>query len=197
MPINYVLIDFENVQPQNLELLLELPFKVFVFVGANQHHVSIELAAAMQSLGPKAEYIQISASGRNALDFHIAFYVGQLSASDSEGYFHIISKDKGFDPLIKHLRDTRKIRALREDDIAEIPLLRISNKANLNEKIDEIKKKLDVRGQSRPRKVKTLKSTIQSLFAEELSEKELSTLTNELKKANYITVNGEKISYPS
>ena len=34
MATNYVLIDFENVQPKNLELLTTHPFKVFVFVGA-------------------------------------------------------------------------------------------------------------------------------------------------------------------
>jgi len=34
-PVNYVLIDFENVQPKNLELLSKHLFKVLVFVGAN------------------------------------------------------------------------------------------------------------------------------------------------------------------
>jgi len=32
---NYVLIDFENVQPKNLEILSNHPFKVLVFVGAS------------------------------------------------------------------------------------------------------------------------------------------------------------------
>ena len=33
---NYVLIDYENVQPTDLALLREGPFKVKVFLGANQ-----------------------------------------------------------------------------------------------------------------------------------------------------------------
>lgn len=32
-PMNYVLVDFENVQPKDLELLKKGPFKVKVFVG--------------------------------------------------------------------------------------------------------------------------------------------------------------------
>ena len=54
MVTNYVLIDFENVQPRNLEILSNHPFKVFVFVGASQAKIPFELAAAMQHLGDDA-----------------------------------------------------------------------------------------------------------------------------------------------
>ncbi len=53
-----MLIDFENVQPKNLEVLAEHPFKVLVFVGANQVKVPFELASAMQLLGDDARYIK-------------------------------------------------------------------------------------------------------------------------------------------
>jgi hypothetical protein len=43
-------------------------------------------------------------NGTNALDFHIAYYIGRLAAKCPDAYFHIISKDTGFDPLIKHLK---------------------------------------------------------------------------------------------
>ena len=76
MPTNYVLIDYENVQPKNLDLLGDHPFKIFVFVGDNQNKISVNLAAKMQSLGENARYIQITGSGQDALDSHIAFYIG-------------------------------------------------------------------------------------------------------------------------
>ena len=158
LPTNYVLIDYENVQPKNLEILESHPFKVFVFVGANQVKLPFDLAVAMQSLGKDAKYIKISGNGPNALDFHIAYYIGELATIDPKGYFHIISKDTGFDPLIKHLK-SRSIRALREKDLAEIPVLRISNATNSDEKITAIIKNISGRGQSRPRKVKTLTSS--------------------------------------
>ena len=173
MQTNYVLIDFENVQPKNLEILEKHPFKIFVFVGANQTKVPFDLATAMQNFGDSAQYIKIPGNGKNALDFHVAFYIGQLSHQDPKGLFHIISKDKGFDPLIKHLR-AKKIRVQREKDLAEIPVLRISSATNNDAKIRAIIKNLSGRGQARPRKVKTLSNTINSLFSPKLNEKELS-----------------------
>ena len=99
MKNNYVLIDYENEQPKNLDILKGHEFSVKVFVGAKQAKLPFELATAMQALGDKAEYIKIDGNGPNALDFHIAFYIGHIVASDREAYFHIISKDTGFDPL--------------------------------------------------------------------------------------------------
>jgi len=55
------------------------PFKIFVFVGANQVKVSYDLASAIQESGADAKYIKISGNGPNALDLHIAFYIGELS----------------------------------------------------------------------------------------------------------------------
>jgi hypothetical protein len=191
---NYVLIDFENVQPKNLEILSKHPFKVFIFCGANQTKLPYDLAAAMQRLGNNAEYIKISGNGRNALDFHIACYVGELATKDPEGHFHIISKDTGFDTLIQHLKG-RKIHIQRERDLAEIPVLRMTKSASDDEKIAAIVKNLEGRGQSRPRKLKTLSNTINTLFTKRLEESELTSLIEQLKKLRYITVQEGRVTY--
>src|SRR6185369_15922217 len=68
-------------------------------------------------------YVQISSHGPSALDFHIAYYIGRLAAAHPDAYFHIISKDKGFDPLINHLKD-QKIFCCRSASVLEIPLVR-------------------------------------------------------------------------
>ena len=194
MKTNYVLIDFENVQPKNLAILKGHDFRVIVFVGANQTKVPFELAEALQAFGDKAEYIKISGNGPNALDFHIAFYIGQLSEKDPNSYFHIISKDTGFDPLIKHLK-SQNIFAQREKDLAEIPILKISNSTTVEEKVSAIIESLIARGQSRPRKVKTLSNTINSLFMNALEETELISLISQMKKRKLISVNNENITY--
>jgi len=75
-----ILIDFENVQPKDLTSLRGRPFKTKVFCGANQTKIPFALAAELQPLGPDAEYIRIQGTGRNALDFHIAYYIGRLAA---------------------------------------------------------------------------------------------------------------------
>jgi hypothetical protein len=56
---NFVLIDFENVQPAALDALAEDHFKLFVFVGASQNKLPFETAASLQKLGARAEYIKI------------------------------------------------------------------------------------------------------------------------------------------
>jgi hypothetical protein len=40
-----------------------------------------------------------------------------------EAYFHIVSKDTGFDPLIQHLK-AKKILASRSKDVTEIPIVK-------------------------------------------------------------------------
>jgi diadenosine tetraphosphate (Ap4A) HIT family hydrolase len=188
------LIDFENVHPKNLELVTKHPFKVFVFVGANQAKVPFDLADSMQLLGNDAKYIKIAGNGQNALDFHIAYYIGELVGKDPDAHFHIISKDKGFDPLIKHLK-SRKVKVMRETDLAEIPLLRVPVSTSDDEKISAIVKNLGGRGQSRPRKVRTLENTINNLFTRKLEKKELGALIKELQKRKLIVVNQGNVSY--
>lgn len=82
MRINYVLIDLENVQPSSLAGLEAEFFHVLIFVGANQAKIAFELASAIQRLGERARYIKISGNGSNALDFHIAYYIGRLAQED-------------------------------------------------------------------------------------------------------------------
>ena len=56
---NHVLIDFENVQPTNLTLLLDRVSRVYVFVGENQTKIPFALVEAMQELGDAGKYVKI------------------------------------------------------------------------------------------------------------------------------------------
>jgi hypothetical protein len=191
---NYVLIDHENVHLEALKGLDAEHFKVLLFVGANQNKLAYDLAAAVQKMGTRAEYVKISGNGSNALDFHIAFYIGHLAAQDATAYFHIISRDTGFDPLIQHLR-SRKISVARSASIADIPLLKASNAKSASEKIDVIVTNLKQRGAARPRTIKTLSSTINSLFQKQLADEELHSLLAELEGKGWILLNENKVSY--
>ena len=46
---NYVLIDYENVQPKNLALLTYDHCQTYLFIGAKQTKLSVELALAHRS----------------------------------------------------------------------------------------------------------------------------------------------------
>jgi hypothetical protein len=197
MKKHYILIDYENVQTKSLSVLQGAPnqeFVITVFVGANQSKIPIELVSSMQSFGDKAEYVQITGSGRNALDFHIAYYLGALTERDPKGIFHVISKDTGYDQLIKHLK-TGKIDAARQRDLFDIPWLSSSNKKPANEQITAIVKNLSARGNSRPRKVKTLKNSINSLFGNKLETERIDSLVEDLKQQKYIVVKQENVTY--
>ncbi len=194
MRTNYVLVDLENVQPQSLEPLAHDHFKLLVFVGANQAKLPYDLAASMQRLGSRAEYIKIAGNGSNALDFHIAYYVGQLAAADPGAYFHIISKDTGFDPLIQHLK-AKKVFAGRVKAVADIPMVKASNSKSPTERIEVILAKLNQLKASKPRTVTTLSSTIASLFQKQLPEQEVATLVQALAERGHLAVDGTKVSY--
>jgi hypothetical protein len=191
---NYVLIDFESVQTKSLEQLTHDHFKVIVFVGASQTKLPVELAQSMQGLGSRAQYIQISGHGLNALDFHIAYYIGRLVAEEPSAYFHIISRDMGFDPLIQHLR-SKKIFAGRVETVADIPAVKRSNAKSPQERIALIIAWLQQPRASKPRTVKTLSSTIAFLFQNLLSEKEVALLVQSLAKRGVLEVAGAKVTY--
>ena len=194
MRINYVLIDLENVQPASLAGLEADFFKVLIFVGASQTKIPFELASAAQRLGERAAYIKIAGNGINALDFHIAYYIGRLSQQDPTAYFHIISKDTGFDTLIQHLK-AQKIGVVRSKDIADIPLFKAANWKSLQEKAAFVICNLKQRGASKPRTVKTLSSTILSLFQKQLPGEELTLLLAELQSSGAIAITENKVSY--
>lgn len=194
MRTNYVLIDYESVQPEDLSALRHDHFRVVVFVGAHQNKLPYETAAALQQMGSNAEYVKISGTGPNALDFHIAFYVGQLAGREPEAYFHIVSKDAGFDPLISHLK-TRKLRAQRVKTLGDIPLLKAGNDKSAPERITRIVNDLCKREAAKPRTVATLTSTIGALFLKQLSPDEISSLLKALQELGYVSISGNKVSY--
>lgn len=220
-----MLIDYENVQPATIESLNHEHIKLLIFVGANQTKVPIEIAVALQQLGERASYVKISSNGNNALDFHIAFYIGQLAAQEPNAYFHIVSKDTGFDPLIQHLK-TKKIMAKRVQAVSEIPTVKAAptptapKQIELSEiptikaapasnppkqkqaqptaapkKIEIVIKYLQANKSNKPRTIKTLSNTINTIFAKKLSEQELASLINQLKTRGIIQVDDTKITY--
>ena len=191
---NYVLIDYENVQPDAMTALEQNHFVVLVFVGSNQAKVTYEVAAVLQRMGDRAGYIKIAGSGKNALDFHIAYYIGQLAAKEPDARFHIVSKDSGFDPLIQHLK-TKKISVSRVNDIANLSSVKKVPPKSSPDRIAIVIANLKHRGASNPRTLKTLASTINSLFQKTLSAPEVENIITELKKQSVVIVNQTKVSY--
>lgn len=194
MRTNYILIDFENTQPGTIPAGNGSPIKVFVFVGQRQSKVPIPLAVSLQRLGGDAEYVQIEGEGQNALDFHIAYYLGKLAERDPDSYFHIVSKDKGFDPLIRYLKKN-KIRIQRVSQLSEILVFSNGHGGSAREKAAAVGKSLKARGTSVPRRIKTLQNTIHSFFMKSLSEAEIKEIIAHLQAAGVVTITGQVVEY--
>src|SRR4030095_16014265 len=113
MTLTYLLVDFENVQPQvaDLGLLRGDGFRVLIFHGVHQNKFDVAMYKALQPLGDKVELVQSDRQGPDVLDFHISFYLGRLvkghldqRGTSQSARFFVISKDRGFDSLIVHIR---------------------------------------------------------------------------------------------
>lgn len=192
---NFVLIDYENLQPKTFERLAHESFHVKVFVGPNQPKVPVETAMAMQSFGERAEYIRISKSRKNAADFHIAYYVGMLTQQSSQDRFYIVSRDDGFDPLVEHLK-SKKIEIRRVTAIGEVPAVKRSDVITGRSRAEIYAQKLAEPKMTKPRTLTTLGRHIGSFFTKQrLTEREISRIVAELIKQRIFAVDGKNVVY--
>ena len=194
MKTNYVLIDYENVQPDMAELLAPEHFKVIVFVGANQARVNFDLVSALQAKGSGSRYIKISGNGRNALDFHIAYYVGHLATVEPDAYFHVIAEDRGMDPLMIHLQGLG-LKVSRSEAIQDIPIVKMDGTAPQDDKLSATIAYLVSRGKQRPASLKTLQGSVSALFNPRLDEPATKALLDELESHGVFARDGSKILY--
>jgi hypothetical protein len=192
----FILVDFENVQPKNLGLLRARPVKIEikVFLGANQAKIPVATAQAIQAFGTDAEYIPIDGKGSNALDFHIAYYIGRLAVENPGSSFDIVSQDTGFDPLIRHLKtkgiSCRRIKAIPETAAAKLPNSS-SNPLTVDAVVDNLKKLQE----KKPRTLAKLRNHIKTLSGKRLSEEGLDKLIGKLTTRGIIKDSDGKVHY--
>jgi hypothetical protein len=194
MCCHYVLIDLENVHCDFPPQLVKEQLKVLVFVGAKQSKVPLQMATVLQPLGDQVEYIKISGTGPNALDFHIAFYIGRISNSEPSASFSILSDDKGYDPLIQHLR-SQDITANRIASSNGTESTNASSGASSKSDIDSSLSFLKKRGKSKPTSIKTLHNSLAFHFNQKLSPHGIQLLVNQLAKAGHVIRSGKQVSY--
>ena len=194
MRTNIVLIDFESVQPTSLIALDADHFKLKVFVGATQNKLPFDLVTAMQRMGERAEYVKIAGVGPNALDFHIAYYIGRISCDEPEAFFHIISKDTGFDPLVQHLKNQR-ILCGRWPSLEEIPVVKAMHVKTPNERARVFLCMLQQPNVAKPRTEKTLRNSVAAHFQKQLTDAEISAVINALQGPGHLSIIAGKVTY--
>ncbi len=102
VPGTHVLLDYENVQPSDAELRALVPDvgQVWVFHGPHQRDVERRFA----SFGTGATAVPISKPGKNALDFHLSFYMGYIASRNPDSAMVVVANDKGYEPMLEHAR---------------------------------------------------------------------------------------------
>lgn len=124
--MKHLLIDFENIQPQNLDKLPEKETHIWLFLGAVQKMLPIDLVESLLRFGDRAHLIRLQKTGKNALDFYLSYYLGQITATDPQATIGILSRDGGYDILVEHILDNQhaqgivRLATLEEVQIQEI-----------------------------------------------------------------------------
>ena len=99
-PSVHVLLDFENVQPDEAELRALVPglSHLWLFHGPHQKDLALRFAG----FGPDLSLVPISKSGKNALDFHLSFYAGYIVSRYPQAAIVVVANDKGYAPMLMH-----------------------------------------------------------------------------------------------
>lgn len=96
----HVLIDWENTQPNDADVRALVPevTDLWLFHGPQQKKVG----AHHTSFGTRLTLVPIARTGKNALDFHLSFYMGYIASRNPQARFVVISNDKGYGPMLEH-----------------------------------------------------------------------------------------------
>lgn len=98
-----VFVDYENVPKVDLELVAGRDVHVTLLIGNKQTRLPTALSMQLHRHAGQVQPIEVGASGRNALDLTLAFYLGQAVQQWPTALFHIVSRDRDFEPMIAHL----------------------------------------------------------------------------------------------
>ena len=92
-PMNRVFVDYENVHTVDLSIIGAKAVYLTLLMGAKQTKLDADLVEKLMAHAASVQLIRLTTSGKNALDFALAYYVGRAVITDPTAYFHIVSKD--------------------------------------------------------------------------------------------------------
>lgn len=187
--MQYVYIDYENLN--KMDKLTKIQGRYFFFIGNNQSKIDSSLVESTNGLN--VTWIKISGSGKNALDFHIAYYLAKNDSDKNIEHF-ILSKDTGFDPLIDHLNNNG-VKAKRIETLKDISKKKIkakpikSNNNSPKPKESNYEKTISAleKTENKPKEMKKLKSYMRAQVRG-LSEKEIENIINEMLKMQLVVL---------
>lgn len=189
---NHVFVDYENVHEVDHSVIGSKTTTLTILLGPKDTKLDVILVEKLLAHAASVQLVRLTTSGKNALDFTLAYYVGRAAITDPEGYFHIISRDAGFDPLIQHLR-SRHIRAHRHPDFSHLSFSGPSKTAEpapppLSDDMTKVLEHLRKNTTNRPKRKTTLASHLLAHLGKNSTEAAVSELVENLVKAGHLTI---------
>ena len=187
---NYIFVDYENVQEVDLDLIAGKAVNVFLVVGQRRKTLPSLLARQIHRYHDQVEWIESEGASPNALDLVLAYHVGLQAKVDPNGYYHILARDKDYDPLIEHMRGSG-IRASRNEEFARIPALVVKGRLSLAERVEWVVERFQKSKATLPKRRRSLLTTINALFQKELTDVEVEEIVTALVARKLIDVTPE------
>jgi hypothetical protein len=152
----------------------------------------VALVEKLMEHAASVQLVRLTSSGRNALDFALSYYLGRAVLADPTAYFHVVSGDKGYDPLIEHLR-SRHIHARRHDDFTTLTFSGPTRAptAPPEDLLPRVLEHLKKNTANRPKRKATLISHLRALAGKMATEADVVKLIETLQEAGHISF-GEK-----
>lgn len=198
--VNHVFVDFENVRRIDPEVVGKRSFSLQVFLGPQNKKLDVDVVQSLLEHSQMVKLVRSPKTGKNALDFVLAFELGQAVLTDPKGFFHIISKDEGFDSLVELLRE-RQVKVRRHPDWESLDAALAvkveapkpsSNgaKPELSEAAKKMLESLRKSPRNRPKQRKTLVSHAVQFAGKDAGVKAQEAVVRELEKAGWLSFDG-------
>ncbi len=204
-PVNHIFVDLENVKQIDPAVVGGRNLTLHLFLGPQNKKLDVEVVEKLISHAQMVKLTRINKSGKNALDFILAYHLGQAVLAEPKGYFHIVSKDTGFDALIEHLK-SRQVKARRHDDWSGLIALAANAEAaskpvakpqapaaakagpSLSAMAAKYLEVLKAHPRNRPKKLKTLQSQALNYTGKEKDPALAEALVESLRKARHFSI---------
>ena len=104
---NHVFVDYQNMRTVDPAVFTIKGATITLLLGKENHSLDVIAVEQLMAKIAEVDLVRIEKDGKDAVDFAQAYYLGRKAVTDPTAFFHIVSKDKGYDPLIEHLKARR------------------------------------------------------------------------------------------
>ena len=192
LPSHHIFVDFENVPEVESSVFALQGVALTLVVGANQTKLDAALVEKVMGHSPRPHLVRLTTGGKNAVDFALSYHLGCAVVANPKACFHIVSKDKGFDPLIEYLCG-RQVRVRRHGDFEAltypdpVPSSPTPSKEVVTRALEHLRKNLN----HRPKRKKTLASHLRGIAGKTAGESDILCLIEQLRTAGHISLDAK------